>query len=93
MWQTESIGYHRLHQGKFNLFNQQLCNIGDYRVSIASNIATNSQLYSCSMIIGLKEDEMMLGIYDEHKRLEKRKINYIRNFVEYRCKDRNERDQ
>ena len=32
----------------------------------------------------MKDEEMMMGIYDEHKRQEKRKIDHIRNFVEYR---------
>lgn len=45
------------------------------------------------MIVNIKDEEMMVGIYDEHKRQEKRKINHIRNFVEYRCKDRNEREE
>lgn len=45
------------------------------------------------VIINLKEEEMLVGIYDEHKRQEKRKINHIRNFVEYRCKDRDEREK
>jgi len=43
------------------------------------------------MVVNLKEEEMMLGVYDEHNRQQKRKIDHMKNFVEFKCKVKHER--
>jgi hypothetical protein len=45
------------------------------------------------IIVHLKDEEMMMGIYDEHKRQESRKLKHIKNFAEYRCKNVEDREQ
>ena len=54
------------------------------------------------MILQQKDEEIMQGVYEEHKRQEQRialflcilgKIENIKNFVEFRCKDRDEREK